>query len=75
MKKIVIKIALISFLVIASQNIFSQPPDPPGNGHGQNGDQPAGGNAPIGSGMVILMSMAVAYGSKKYYNMHHQKNK
>ena len=47
---------------------IAQPPDPPG-GHGQGGNQlPGGGMAPIGSGLVILLSMGAAYGAKKVYN-------
>ena len=42
------------------------PPPPPPGGHGQVGDQPGGG-APIGSGMVLLLSLGAAWGGKKVY--------
>ncbi len=32
------------------------------------GDDPIGGTAPIGSGLIILISMGAAYGAKKVYN-------
>ena len=44
------------------------PPPPPGGGHGQSGNQPAnGGNAPIGGGIAILLSLGAAWGGKKVY--------
>ena len=43
------------------------PPPPPGGGHGQGGNQPPGGGAPIGSGIVLLLSMGAAWGGKKVY--------
>jgi hypothetical protein len=47
---------------------FAQPPNPPGS-HGSGGDQaPAGGMAPIGSGIVMLLSMGAAYGAGKVFN-------
>ena len=42
------------------------PPPPPGNGHGQTGNQ-SGGSAPIGGGLAILLSMGAAYGGRKVY--------
>jgi hypothetical protein len=60
MKKILLTIALfISFLTLMAQSV---PPPPPG-GHGLGNNQtPNGGNAPIGNGWVILVSLAAAYG-------------
>jgi len=43
----------------------SPPPPPPGPG---TGEEPIGGAAPIGSGLVLLISMGAAYGAKKVYN-------
>ena len=40
------------------------PPPPPGS-HGGGGDFEA---APIGSGLLILLSLGLAYGGKKVYN-------
>ena len=44
------------------------PPPPPGGGHGQTGNQAAGGSAPIGGGIAILLSMGAAWGGKKVYD-------
>ena len=64
---------LIASLVLAMALFISIPAqaDPPGmpGSHGENGDQPPGGGAPIGSGAIILIAMASAYGSKKVYDL------
>jgi len=57
----------ITFILFAATG-FSQPPPPPGGGHGQTGNQ-QGGNAPIGSGLFLLLGLGAAYGSKKLYSM------
>ena len=41
------------------------PPPPPGD---VDGDTPIGGNAPIGTGLVILSTLGLAYGGKKVYD-------
>ncbi|PKP00921.1 MAG: hypothetical protein CVU14_06310 [Bacteroidetes bacterium HGW-Bacteroidetes-9] len=70
MNKQLIKIALFAIFFIAAQNIPAQgPPPPPGGGHNLEGDAPAGGGtAPIGSGMLLLITMAAGYGVKKVYD-------
>lgn len=66
MKKITLKVLLLSVLFLASASLNSQPPPPPADGqHGQQGDSPAGGNAPIGSGLLVLLTLSAAYGTKK----------
>ncbi len=55
-------ISLFSFSAFAGTN----PPDPPG--HGQTGDQPAGGSAPIGGGLFILLGLGAVYGGKKIFD-------
>ena len=60
-------IQLTMFLVFFSGlTLLAQaPPNPPGNAG--SGGGPVGGNAPIGSGMVVMLAMGVAYaGWKKY---------
>jgi hypothetical protein len=60
-------IQLTMFLVFFSGlTLLAQaPPNPPGNAG--SGGGPVGGNAPIGSGMVIMLAMGAAYaGWKKY---------
>jgi len=47
-------------------NIYAdQPPDPGGDPTGD----PVGGGSPVGSGLVILLSMGVAYGGKKFLDI------
>jgi hypothetical protein len=61
---------VVLFLLAASLQGFSQngdPPPPPGE-HGQTGNQPPGGGAPIGSGLLVLAMMGAGYGAVKYYN-------
>ena len=49
---------------------FSQgaPPPPPAEGHGQTGNLPAGGGAPLGSGLAMLLVLGVAYAGKRAYD-------
>lgn len=54
-------------LILAQGPPPSDPPPPPGSAGG--GDQNTqGGGAPIGSGTIILMGLAAAYGGKKVYS-------
>lgn len=68
MKKVISKIFVGAMLIGAisfCNNIYAdQPPDPGGNPTGD----PVGGGSPIGGGLVILLSMGAAYGSKKLYD-------
>ena len=48
--------------------MFAQNPPPPPPGHGSTGNQ-QGGNAPIGSGLFILIGLGAAYGGKKIYDL------
>jgi hypothetical protein len=48
------------------QNVFAATPPDPGGGPG-SGDFPVGGGAPLSGGLVMLISMGVAYGFKKAY--------
>jgi hypothetical protein len=65
MKKIISKIFVGAMLIGAisfCNNIYAdQPPDPGGDPTGD----PVGGGSPIGSGLVILLSLGAVYGSKK----------
>jgi hypothetical protein len=59
-------LATLCFLVALVTTMAQNPPPPPPGGHGQSGNQlPAGGNAPVGSGMVVLLGLAVAYAAGK----------
>jgi hypothetical protein len=59
-------ITLLTINPISAQN--GDPPPPPGE-HGQNGNQPPGGGAPIAGGMGILLALGAAYGGKKVYDL------
>jgi hypothetical protein len=71
MKKAIFNLIITGLLIvvpviIASASAPPPPPPPPG---GSGGDAPIGGGAaPIGSGLVILISMGAAYGAKKVFN-------
>ncbi len=55
------------FLMVSTLTLLAQaPPTPPQNAG--SGGGPVGGNAPIGSGIVLLISLAVGYGGKKEYD-------
>lgn len=66
MKNIKLIIAGIFFLFL-SIGVMAQP-DPPAEGHG-SGNDASGGGAPIGGGLLILLSLGAAYGGKKLYDL------
>jgi len=66
MKTIIVSLVLVMALFI-SIPVQADPPDMPGS-HGTNGDVPGGG-APIGSGLVVMIAIASAYGGKKAYDL------
>jgi len=51
--------------------LMADPPDPDGPGSG--GGPLPGGGAPVGSGSIVLLSMAAAYGARKAYQIKHDK--
>jgi len=53
---------IISFIECSIAQPGSPPPPP--SGHGQNGNQ-GGGNAPLGSGLLITVLLGGAYGLRK----------
>lgn len=59
-------------LTIGYQINAQSPPPPPPSGHGSTGNQPSGGNAPIGGGLLILLTLAAGYGGKKVYDFKKQ---
>ncbi len=65
-KIFVLSLAIGFFIGIGSTS-FAQPPAPPPE-HGMTGDQAPGGDAPIGSGLVILLSLGATYGAKKIFD-------
>jgi len=58
-------IIMVVFLFITATG-FSQMmgPQDPGNGP-QPSDPPIGGGAPVGSGIAVLLTLGVLYGSRK----------
>ena len=66
------KLLVITMLALATTSLFAQAPPPPPPGHGETGNQ-NGGNAPIGSGLFLLLGLGVAYGGKKLYDMKKKK--
>ena len=71
MKKVISNILaftlLICFTLIATSIFADQPPDP-GTGGPGTGDVPVGGS-PIGGGLLLLLSLAMVYGSKKFIDL------
>ena len=70
MKKVIINlIIVISFIIVPVITVTaSAPPPPPPPGGPGTGDVPIGGSAPVGSGIIFLLSMGAAYGAKKVYD-------
>lgn len=71
MKKISIILASVLALTISSATYAQAPPPPPPD-HGETGNQ-NGGNAPVGSGLLILLGLGAAYGGKKIYDVRKEK--
>lgn len=70
MRKSIISLIITGLLILVPviySNAAAPPPPPPPGGPGGT-DQPIGGTAPVGSGLIILISMGAAYGAKKVYN-------
>ena len=66
MKKLILIISLILFLMIGS-DINAQTPPPPNNGTTDGGGTtPVGGGAPVGSGLAIMLALGLGYSLKKY---------
>jgi hypothetical protein len=62
-----------TFLVVSAFVLFpiilssQTPPHPNGGGGPGSGNIPVGGGAPIGSGLIIMLVSALAYGTKKTF--------
>ena len=64
MKKLIVLSVLAVFF---SLTLLAQAPPPPPSNAGAGGG-PVGGSAPIGSGLVLLITLAAGYGAKKVFN-------
>jgi len=69
MKKIY-NLVLVTGMLLLSLGAVSQPPPPPGNPSSDvvGGNAPVG--APVGSGTIILITLAAAYAGRKAYQLH-----
>ncbi len=66
MKK-VIQILAIALVILVPVILSAQPlPYDPGIGGG-TASNPVGGGAPIGGGLLIMLSLAIGYGTRKIY--------
>ena len=67
MKKSIQLIAVL-IIVLIPIIMFAQPLPYDGGIGGGTGGNPVGGGAPIGGGLLIMLSLAIGYGSKKIYD-------
>ena len=65
MKKI---LAITAILMIGGFSLLAQAPPVPPTNAGTGGGPVGGGGAPIGSGIVLLISLAAGYGGKKIFD-------
>ena len=69
-KKILLTSIIFFLFVFVS---LADAPPPPGSGPSGT-DPPVGGGTPIGSGIVLLISLGAGYGIKKVYNVRKNSN-
>jgi len=69
MKKGIILFAAVLLFVSLTQVAIAQPPPP---GHSSTSNQSQG--APVGSGVMILLTLSAAYGAKKIYTARQEKD-
>lgn len=70
MKKAIRILLLTVFFItftVALNSLIAQPM-PGGDPSGDPNNAPAGGYAPVGSGLVILLALGAGYGTKKVYD-------
>ncbi len=73
-KKILVPI-LISLSLLFSVSVFAgdPPPGPGGDPTSDPGATPIGGGAPVGSGLVLLVGMGLAYAGRKTFQLTQEK--
>ena len=62
---------IIGMMIINDLN--AQAPPPPQ--HGRSGNQSGGGYAPVGEGVVMLLSLASGYGIARLRRAHHKNSR
>jgi len=66
--KILLVAALLSMISVVGFAQGGPPPPPSGDPTGNQGDK-LGGNAHIGGGILILLTLSLAYGGKRVYDL------
>ncbi|MEA3446462.1 MAG: hypothetical protein U9R19_17240 [Bacteroidota bacterium] len=69
MKKVyknILIVVIVSLLSFSAWEAMAFDPPPPPGGHGETGDQPAGGGAPLSGGIGFLIALAAAYGTYRF---------
>ncbi|MBK6346900.1 MAG: hypothetical protein IPF68_13370 [Bacteroidales bacterium] len=67
--KILMLAAIVSAgLTLSAPAVAQTPPAPPATGGNNSGDNQIGGNAPIGGGVLLLITMGVGYAIKRVYS-------
>jgi hypothetical protein len=72
LKKQMFALILLGFMAIIQISQAQAPPPPPGTKGGETNGVPGGGGAPIGSGIVLLITLAAGYGGKKVFEARKQ---
>ncbi len=67
MKKLLTTLLILTVTATFTTLLAQDPPPPPGD-HGLPGNQNTG-DAPIGGGLFILLSLGAAYGGKRIYEL------
>ena len=63
-------LTITAFLMICVFPILAQaPPAPPSSASNGGTNGPVGGSAPIGNGLVLLITLAAGYGGKKVFDV------
>ncbi len=69
MKKVLKILVVTAFILAGPLFMMAQNPPHPNGGSGPTGgNTPVGGGAPIGGGMLIMLSLAIGYGTRKVYD-------
>ncbi len=69
LKKTILTVLIVIGTSLSIETIAQNSPPAPPDNHGESGNQDAGGGAPIGGGLFILLGLGIAYSGKKLYNL------